>query len=82
MKSAKLLLLPSVWLVLSFVVVDTSDLQTFVVTLAALLAVAISSPFTEPERTLQLCAPRGVMNHSTNFSARPSGAKCTSHMFA
>ncbi len=43
---AILLLLPSVWLVLSFVVVDTSDLQTFVVTLAALLAVAISSPFT------------------------------------
>jgi len=48
MKSAKLLLLPSVWLVLSFVVVDTSDLQTFVVTLAALLAVAISSPLPSP----------------------------------
>jgi hypothetical protein len=43
---AFLLLLPSVWLVLSFVDFDTTDLVTFIISALGLLVVLIASPLT------------------------------------
>jgi hypothetical protein len=43
---AFLLLLPSVWLVLSFVDYDTTDLVTFLVSAVGLLVVLVASPLT------------------------------------